>query len=225
MESLAAAYETELDLARQDNPATHTGQPGLSSWYHATAWTLDEVRRAQAALYGARTLDIHIDTRDEIMLLIDGHPVLVTWPRPAAQRDRETALAAAFCRLHACPDDDETAAVARQAETLQGNWVFEQLRPPAWQSDTGIRCEFHGSSERAEQERICGALVVDMQALAAALTIAVRRGEHIDWTRINLRAEHNGSRHAITVNARGDYITAYIPALATQPIDWHEVQV
>jgi hypothetical protein len=226
VESLADAYEAELALAQRESRATAAGQRRLSSWYQATAWTLGEIRRAQAGLFAARHLELHVDARDEIMLLIDGHPLLVAWPRPASQAQREAALAAEFCRLHTCPTTDEPddAAARSTPDEIHGSWVLEQLRPPTWQSNQGIRCEFDSFSERVGKEQLCRALVVDMQALATALAVALRRGEHIDWTQVGLRGVHAGGRHRVTINARGDYLTAHLPALAGGTIDWREAQ-
>lgn len=51
----------------------------------------------------ARQLALHMDRHDEILILIDDHPLLAAWPRVSAWHRLERNLAAEFCERHECP--------------------------------------------------------------------------------------------------------------------------
>jgi hypothetical protein len=235
IEGLAAAYETELDQALLDLDRRGVGQRELTRWYQATAPILAELRAWQAALYMAQDVRVHIERHNQLLLLIDGRPLWIAWPRASAQAGLERQLAAEFCSRHACPgveagdergmEHGEDAMVqAADKPSLQGTWTLSQLRPPTWESSEGVNCEFADYSAIGAKEKLCRDLVADLQVLAAALREAVRRGERIEWRQLGIRAGPVGAQHRITVNQAGDYVAVYVPALAGREVDWPEAQ-
>lgn len=226
IEAVAAAYESELDQVLQEPQQRASDQQRVASWSRATAQLLAELRSAQAALLTAETLVLRTDRQGQIMLLIDGRALWASWPRLSAQTRLERQVAAQFCSQHACPGDDEGEAApevrAVDPAPRQGHWTLSQHNPPTWESEEGVRCEFADFSDRSAKEASCRALVADLHKLAAALRTTMRRGTRIDWPSLSTRTEMSEGLHGITINPQGDYITLFVPALASHPIDWHE---
>lgn len=226
VEALVEAYEAELDQALRERMRDASGQRKLTRWHQAAAPVLSDLRIAQANLYAARMVELHADRHGQILLLIDGRPLWVAWPRVTVQSRLEREVAAAFCRDHHCPTEDAGASgqAAAQGLGVQGTWVLSQGRPPGWQTSDGLRCEFPDLSGRAAREAICQELVIDLRALAAALQAALRSGERIDWVHLSLQPDVAGDRHRIVVTERGDYVVVAVPALAANPVDWAEAR-
>lgn len=226
IEAVVAAYESELDQVLQEPQQRASDQQRVASWSRATAQLLAELRSAQAALLTAETLMLRTDRQGQIMLLIDGRALWASWPRLSAQTRLERQVAAQFCSQHACPGDDEGEAApevrAVDPAPRQGHWTLSQHNPPTWESEEGVRCEFADFSDRSAKEASCRALVADLHKLAAALRTTMRRGTRIDWPSLSMRTEMSEGLHGITINPQGDYITLFVPALASHPIDWHE---
>lgn len=224
VEGLVTAYETELDRAMDDDQRRGASERDLARWSQGIAPILDELMAWQAALYVAQQVEVRVDRHNQILLMIDGRPLWVAWPRISARSALERDLATEFCRRHECPGEilAGTAARAVAPSAAPGTWRLSQFQPPTWESAAGVNCEFPDYARLGEREQVCRDVVTDLQALAAALRAAWRGGEQVEWDRLGLRAGMNGGRHQVTVNRRGDYIAVYVPALAAQPIDWSE---
>lgn len=222
VERLISAYESELDQVMQERRRDPAAQRKLTRWHQAAAPVLSELRLAQASLYAAREVELHAGRHDQVVLLIDRRPLWVAWPRVTAQGQLERELVAEFCRRYSCPVDG-TAGFQTPVPTPsapQGSWVLSQGRPPAWETPQGLRCEFADLSARAAKEADCRAVVHDLYVLAAALRAASRGGERIAWEHVALHTDPAGSRQRVTVNERGDFVAAAVPALTAAQVDW-----
>ncbi|TVP92736.1 MAG: hypothetical protein EA347_01435 [Thioalkalivibrio sp.] len=222
VEALVSAYESELDEALRELTRNAGDRRRLGRWQQSVAPVLSELRVARAALYAAREVDLHTDRHGQVLLLIDGRPLWVAWPRVAGQNRLEREVVAEFCRRHACPSAE--SADATQPAAVQGGWVLSQGRPPGWETVDGLRCEFPDLSSRGEREATCRALATDLYALAAALREAARRGGRIEWRHLALDTGPAQARQRVVVTEGGDYLSVAVPALAGNPVDWTEVR-
>ena len=222
VDALVAAYESELDPSAFEGRRDAADRRKLGRWRQATLPLLAELRLAQAALYVASSVEVRMDSHNQILLLIDGHPLWVAWPRITAHSRLERELAAEFCRRHDCAWNSENgpARAALQPSGVGGQWVLSQQRPPAWESADGLRCEFADLADRAAKETTCRALTVDLHALVAVLREASRGGAGVQWEHLSLQADAAVGLHRVTVNGRGDYVQVSVPALAENAVDW-----
>lgn len=222
VDALVAAYESELDPSGLEERRNAADRRKLGRWRQATLPLLAELRMAQAALYVASSVEVRMDPHNQILLLIDGRPLWVAWPRISAQPRLERELAAQFCRRHDCAwnHEDGSAYAALQPSGIGGQWVLSQQRPPAWEAADGLRCEFADLADRGAKETICRAVMADLHALAVVLREASRGGADIQWGHLSLQEDAGVGKHRVTVNERGDYVQVKIPALAANPVDW-----
>ena len=226
IDGLATAYEAELEQAIEEQQRRGGGRRDLSRWYQGFVQIIDELRTWEAALYGAEEIELELDRHSQVLVLIDGRPLWVAWPRLSARSRLERELATEFCLRNECPPDLLEGAVARAVapSAAPGTWRLTQFDPPTWESVDGINCEFDDFSRLGEKERACRDLVADMHALAAALRAALRGGAHVEWSQVSLRPGMNGGQHRVTVNRHDDYIVVYLPVLARHPVDWSEAR-
>jgi hypothetical protein len=222
LDAQVAAYEAELDQAMDEFQRRGAGRADLARWSAAIAPILEELRAAQADLLIARRVAVSIDRHNQVLLMIDDRPLWVAWPRISARNRLERELATEFCLRHDCPAELLEGAGARAVapSAAPGTWRLAQFQPPTWESIDGVHCEFRDASRLGEKERICRDIVADLHVLAAALRAARRGGEQIEWQHLGMRPDTSGGQHRVIVNARGDYIAVYVPALAAQPIEW-----
>jgi hypothetical protein len=222
LDAQVAAYEAELDQAMDEFQRRGAGRAELARWSASIAPILEELRAAQADLLIAGEVDVSIDRHNQVLLTIDGRPLWVAWPRISARNRLERDLATEFCLRHDCPAEFLAGAGARAVapSAAPGTWRLAQFQPPTWESADGVHCEFRDASRLGEKERTCRDIVADLNVLAAALRAAQRGGERIEWQHLGMRPDTSGGQHRVTVNARGDYIAVYVPALAAQPIEW-----
>ena len=222
LDAQVAAYEAELDQAMDEFQRRGAGRAELARWSAAIAPLLEELRASQADLLIAEQVDLSIDRHNQVLLTIDGRPLWVAWPRISARNRLERDLATEFCLRHDCPVELLEGAGARAVapSAAPGTWRLAQFQPPTWESADGVHCEFRDASRLGEKERTCRDIVADLHVLAAALRAARRGGELIEWQHLGLSPGASGGQHRVTVNARGDYIAVYVPALAAQPIEW-----
>lgn len=228
IDAVLLAYEQELETVREELLREGGDPDRLTRWYRATAPITGRLRAAQADIPVASRLQLHADRQGQVLLLIDGEALWVSWPRPSAQRRLERAVVEMFCGRHPCPwrEDPNIAAAPLVAggRPVAGQWRLDQHRPPTWTSTAGVRCEFADLSGRLDKEALCQALIGELELLATALRRALRRGESVDWSRVAVTQALPGGEYALVVNARGDYLPVVAPLLASEPVDWPEAR-
>ncbi len=224
VEALVEAYENELDPSIFQRRRNAPDRQKLARWHQAVQPLLSELRLAQANLYVASSVSVHLDRHQQVLLLIDGAPLWAAWPRIDAQIRAERDLAREFCQLHPCEQRplDSLVASVWSPEGVRGQWVLSQRHPPTWETSAGLRCEFRDMSERADHEALCRAVVRDLEMLADALEMAMRGGERIQWTRLALESDPGLHLHQVIVNEQGDYLRLAVPALDRARVDWRE---
>jgi hypothetical protein len=227
VDGLVQAYEDELEQALREARERGPGQRDLARWQQGMSAAIAELGAWRWALYAAEDVQLRVAPHHQLLLLIDGRPLWIAWPRLSAQRRLEQELAAEFCRRQECPGpaDEDPATLALQPPVgVEGKWTLSQFHPPTWESAEGVRCEFPDFTRLGERERVCRDLIADLQLLAAALRLALQGGERIQWSRISMHPARVGTEHRITVNDQGDYLAVFVPALASQSVDWREAR-
>ena len=237
VETLLATYAFEVAQAQRERPRGLDAEQKLRRWTSATAVVQAELRSFLAATYVASEVAVHADRHGQVLLMIDGRPLWVAWPRLSAQNRLEQQVIEQFCQRHACVPVGDFASVsgvdgvddsanvrsrvaASPASAVRGSWVFGQRQAPAWQTADGLRCEFTDLSARAAKEARCQAIANDLQILATALRDWVQRGESVTWSVLKIRADPFGGPPRLTLHAEGPELISNLSALTDPAIDW-----
>ena len=222
LESLVDAYRDELEQAAMVRADDTARAHRIQRWRQAMDLELQRLQRFQASLMHSREASVEVERQGQILLMVEGAPLLVSWPRVAAQVEREAAIVRRFCALHDCPRTAEPGAPRPVADPVEvrGAWSFTQQGGAGWESEDGVRCAFPDLGHRAERETLCRRVVAELQTLAAALAGVRRDGALIEWSRLVVADEPGAGMQRVTVNARGDYLLVPLPALVREAVDW-----
>lgn len=226
LDALIDAYSEELDRSRAEQARDEARAHRLARWRQAMEMELRQLRHFRFRLAAAGDVRVSSDRQGQVLLLMDGSPLLVSWPRVGEQARREADLAARFCTLHPCAPLAEAGA-ARAVEgvrTVRGAWSMSQLDGPGWESESGVRCTFPDLRDRAARETRCRALAADLESLADVLAQVIREGARIDWRVLRVDDEPGGGPQRVSVNERGDFVLLSLSALSVETLDWYAVR-
>lgn len=223
LDALIDAYAEELDRSRAEHARDEARARRLVRWRQAMEMELRQLRHFRFRLATAGDVRVSSDRQGQVLLLMDGSPLLVSWPRVSEQARREADLAARFCTLHPCAPLAEAGA-ARAVEGIgmvRGAWSMSQLDGPGWESESGVRCTFPDLRDRAAREARCRALAADLESLADVLAQVIREGARIDWRALRVEDEPGGGPQRVTVNEHGDFVLLNLSALSVETLDWY----
>jgi len=223
LEVMVQAYEQELDESGQGRGTDAGRARRLGRWQQATAIQLQELNQARQWLAVAQQVRVRADRQGQVMLLIDGRPVLVTWPRMRDQHVQEARLLDRFCALHTCGETHARGSTrtVHEGDAVKGAWSFSQDRGPAWESASGVRCEFPDLRERPAREARCRSVAAQLESLAQVLAQVRREGGRIQWQVIRVQDEPGGTQQRVMVNDQGDYLLLPLGVLSSPAVDWH----
>jgi hypothetical protein len=225
LEALIEAYTEELDRSAAERGRDPARERRLARWRQAMELELRQLHHFQLRLSMSEDVRVSADRQGQVLLLVDGSPLLVSWPRVHGQGVREAALVERFCALTECPAPAQEGA-ARGIETpmqVRGAWSLSQLDGPGWESEGGVRCAFPDLQDRAVREARCRALAADLETLARVLAQVRREGAAIDWQEIRIDEESGGGAQRVIVNGRGDYLLLPLDALSAESVEWRAV--
>ncbi|MFW5454617.1 hypothetical protein [Thioalkalivibrio sulfidiphilus] len=225
LEAMVQAYEEELGESGLARGADAARDRRLDRWRQATALQLRELDQAWQWLNVAEEVRVRADRQGQVMLLLDGRPVLVSWPRMRDQARREAELLQRFCADHPCGETraQGTARAVQGTDWVNGAWSFSQDRRPGWESETGVRCEYPDLRDREAREAQCRALALELDTLARVLAQVQREGGRIEWQTIRVHEEPGGGQR-VTVNAREDFLLLPLEAVSRHSLDWRATQ-
>jgi hypothetical protein len=225
LEALAEAYDDELAQASTATGPDAGRAQRLARWRRAMELELARLARFRIALADTGEAVVSVDRQGQVLLMVEGSPLLVSWPRVAGQAEREADLVRRFCTLHTCPQADEAGAPRRVARVeVRGAWSVTQMEGPGWESEGGVRCVFPDFQEREAREARCRGLAADLETLAQVLGRVRRDGARIEWRALVVSDEPGGGMQRVVVNGNGDYLLLPLDALSAKAVDWYAVR-
>ena len=226
LQALLDAYAEELDRAALETPSTPARRAKLARWRSATRGLIGRLEDAQTRLGQGAAFSIQVDPRHQIVLLIDGQPIVVSGPRGGTESAISARVERDYCAYQDCSMLDDAAADAiREMIAAAGNWVLSQRRPPAYEIGDQLRCKFADIADRERKARTCAQLHRELQELLTGLQRANGRGYRIDWPQLALVPAITAPRVNVVVNGVGDYLPMTLPLLrAAGQADWASIR-
>ncbi|WP_018232748.1 hypothetical protein [Thioalkalivibrio thiocyanodenitrificans] len=222
VEALIEVYAEELEHSGLERARGAGRERRLVRWRQAMEMELARLHRFRQALVTTGDVLVEVDRQGQVLLMVGGSPLLVSWPRVAGQADREMDLVQRYCTLHACPALGEAGAsrgIARAGD-VGGAWSMSQMHGPGWESEGGVRCAFADLRDRASREERCRALAADLESLSGVLAQVVREGGRIEWRMLRVEDDPGDGMQRLIVNERGDYLRLPLRALSVEPVNW-----
>jgi hypothetical protein len=221
LQEMAFAFESEANRLRDyyaDNPHVDREE---TSWIRSTMNYATFLRALASSAQSFSLVDIYPQSHGEIMLRIDGTPVIIGGPRPKDNAALEQAIVDGYCQLWPCEHSESKVAQSRaiidRASHIEGNWSFSASQGPVFETDDGLLFVFSDSNGLSWKKRQCLQVVEELRLLAYSIRYLAERGFPIDWQAVSITSTGVGYPNKVTVNRRGDHAMIRIPSLYQSP--------
>jgi hypothetical protein len=225
LDALLDAYVAELEASRRESRSTPEQRAKLARWQRGTAELIESLRRLRLRLAAGADLAVRLDSRQQVLLFVDGEAVVVSGPRAETEPEIERRIVERFCATNDCGP----LAVAG-ADTLMGPpeeaglWVLDQESPPAFEIGTELRFEFRGLAARDRKAQAALRTAEELRQLHDALQQALSQGYRVDWDRLSGSRPVGGSDRRVILNTQGAYLPLDLPHLARlRDADWKRI--
>jgi hypothetical protein len=222
LEVLQAVYRRELQAAAQER-AGRTGQRAkLARWRRATGELVAELQAARQRLDGGAPFSVYADPQHQVLIVVDGRPILVSGPRLETEQAIERQVIARFCAFNDCSVlAAEALARPEPAASGAGVWVLAANAPPTFEVEGVLRCEFQDLGQRRRKGEACRRVADESLQLAEAMQAAQRQGYRIDWDWLATSPPSPAVPGQVVVNRDGAYLALPSGTLARlHPADW-----
>lgn len=221
LEEMAFAFEHEAKRLRDyyaDNPQVDRED---SSWIRSTLDYAVFLRALATSVQSFSLIDIYPQAHGEVMLRIDGTPVIIGGPRPKDSAALERAIVDGYCQLWPCEQAESRVAQSRsileQASHIEGNWSFSTSQGPVFETDDGLHFVFSDSNGLSWKKMQCLTVIEELRLLAYSVRYLTDRGFVVDWKAITITSTGVGYPNKVSVNRRGDHAMIRVPSLHQSP--------
>lgn len=225
LDVLLDIYARELQMSAHDKASTQARRAKLARWQHATQGLIGQIQDARTKLGQGAQFSIYVDTRHQILIIIEGQAVVVSGPRAGVLEEIAAPVLEQYCAYNDC-------SILQTSSTLQtptdpktkGTWVFHQRMRPAYEIGNELRCEFDNLADRSRKAQLCDQLADELLQLAKALQDAANEGYIIDWEMLAASPPNAERNTHLVVNREGAYLQTELQLLSRVTVnDWQDV--
>lgn len=219
LDEMTAAYASEAAHARGDM-RRGSGAGDLRRWAAAVDALGGQLAALAQTLTETTPVQAKVNRDNSVTLLVDGQPVEVNSPRIADQTGLERRIIERFCSRHACADFDAQSALEQAAADGAGrlpHWSFGAETGAVCSTDDGLQFRFQNTDDLRRKREACSRVVAELDTLVAEISQYRAAGGIPDWDTLAIRTLPGGDRQRVAISVAGDYVEAYLPALAAAP--------
>ena len=222
--ALADSYRAELLASHKESRSTVEQRTKLARWQRGTQAVIDSLRGLRLRLAAGAEVAVRVDSRQQVLLIIDGEVVVVSGPRAETESEIERAVVERFCATNDCSSLHTASADAAASPAELGLWVLDQDSPPAFEIGDRLRFEFAELADRDLKAQAVRRAAEELGVLHDALQQAVSQGYGVDWDRLAESRPSTGPDRRVILNAEGTYLPLDLPHLARLgDADWQRV--
>jgi hypothetical protein len=211
LQEMVAAYETALEPDHRGG-SSESRAARQRSWSYAAEAYLGYLRRVLDTVQQGAPVEVQLDGRRSVQLLVGDEPIIVTGPNLEHPEAMERRIAERYCAEALCPSD--VTESVRYELPPQRVWSFGDDRAATLSTADGIHCRFRDASDRRLKEQACLNLVRELGVLANALRDARTAGFGVDWDRLQVPPAPRGELTRVVINPRGDYVRVALPTVS-----------
>lgn len=228
LDTLLNAFQHEVEVAQKERPSDAEQRHKLASWRRGTEAMVWRLQALRSDLDAGGALAIHVDSRYQVMIIVNGFAVLVSGPRIEIEPEIERQVVERFCAANDCnllvgQLTEERAALGQAGESRE-LWVFRQDTGPLYQIGDLLQCHFATLADRDKKEAICRRLFDELKLFDSAVQQARAQGHRVDWGRLAGAALAEQGESRVVLNAEGAFVRLPLPLLARiRRDDWQRV--
>jgi hypothetical protein len=216
---MAEAHRAEAERARLEAPRL-ARERNPTRWAAAVDAYATELL-AIANRVGAQTsLIIRIGAANDLYLVIEGTPVMVSGPLATQQAAFEQQIIERFCSLYPCDEllagYQEPLPLSRLDQAVT-QWSFSQQAGPVCSTADGLEFQFRNIENLRGYREACARIVAELDTLVRGIVRSRSSGTRVDWDRLAIQTLSGSAHHQVTLNSAGTVILAPLPGLAATP--------
>ena len=196
----------------------------LARWQEATADLVrSNDRRRQRLLIGG-AFSIYTDAQEQVIVTIDGEPMVLAGLSHRDERVLEERIIARFCSFNDCRVLEQQGTEDDPVEVPAGDCLIRQDRPPLYRVGPGLHCRFDNLDDR--QRKASAFRDTARELLELRHTLAVAKGQGVVISRPVLSRSRSMTSKGLRLilDDQGTWLTLELPRLAQLPdADWQSV--
>lgn len=211
LNEMAALYEEE---ARRSG-VSEVGKSLAYQWTDTTMTYANDLYRISDAINAATTLDVTLDDTDELMIVIDGRPYLLSSPvldKPLLLDGRiiDRVCLEMSCNANSTAFEESTN---KRVIIIDADWVIAGNKPPEYVTTDGLHFVFKDMNNRSAKQIACLKLIKEMELLAGSLRDAVTQGVPMDRDYLTIQSLYGSYDYRVRLNQFGDTLYIKLPEL------------
>ena len=214
LHEMAALYEKEARRPDVNGMLIAEGA-ALNRWQRSTLNYADRLYTLAGTVSMQTELEIDIADTGELLLLINGEPVILGGPAVQDKLLLDRRIIEAYCRQYGCTGTSfgaELPAMTRTV-TIRFDWLIEEGKQPELITSDGLHFIFNNLENRRKKQRICLEISKELKMLEETLRDALADGLYIDWETFSIRPLYGSYDYRIVINPFGDSVYMQFPAL------------
>jgi len=224
LEVMGEAYREALQSSLEERPSQTSRRLKLARWQEATADLVRSINRRRQRLLIGGTFSIYADAQEQVIVTIDGEPMVLAGLSHRDERVLEARIIARFCSFNDCRVLEQQGTEDAPVEVPAGDWLIRQDRPPLYRVGAVLHCRFDTLDDRQRKAAACRDTARELLALRQSLVKAERQGVLVSWPLLGRSRKTTSEGLRLILDDRGTWLTLELPRLAQLPgDDWQLV--
>ncbi|WP_198264567.1 hypothetical protein [sulfur-oxidizing endosymbiont of Gigantopelta aegis] len=234
---IIAAYEQEIDKSLQHKQKSLKKRVKTRRWQLATQTYLATLNDNLHRMDSGASLDFLISQQNQIMLLIDARPVIVSGPNAGSDTVIEKKIVTQFCLVNDCKayfkasdqsdilkSDNAIQSARHVLEDVSGTWNMRSSLRAEYVTSNGLSFKFSNVRDRVAKQAWVYRILAELLLLQGQLRMIQEKGNLIHWQSMKLlKLPETDNASKIIINQQGDFVKVTIPELAKSPLLFMEL--
>ena len=216
---MAEAHGAEAERARQEAPQL-TQDRDPTRWAGAVDAYAAQLLAIANGISPQTSVVIKSGAANEVYLVIDGTPVMVSSPVATQQAALEQQIIERFCTLYECNEllaGYQAPLAPSRPDRSATHWSFSQDAGPVCSSAEGLEFQFRDMQNLPGYRMACAQIVAELDTLVRGIVRSRSSGVRVDWNSLAIQALAGSEHHQVRLNTAGAVLHAPLPGLAATP--------
>jgi hypothetical protein len=225
LEVMNETYREALDASTEERLTQQKRRQKLARWQNATLSLIRGLDERRQALLAGSDFSIYADAQQQIIVTVDGHPIVLAGLSRGDDRLVQNIVVERFCAFNACPSLEAQETQAPEPPRIGASrWQIQQNRPPVFVVEGLLQCRFDDLQDRHRNMQLCQDTAREIARLRHTLATAKHRGTPIDWSIVATSRQVDDRGLRLLLDRQGTWVMLQLPTLANlSEMDWRAV--